>query len=532
MVAMNTPTLDGPWNSRYGFFAGAMAGLRRLLWAGFVVLGIIAAAATETPVESALPPPANLTAKSGGNSEIPLTWEASPGATNYTILVSTTQNDTKARRIPFEITGTSFDVTHLKNDTTYYFRVKALSPAGASGFSREVSATTRVTVQPLPDGIYTLAPRNAPQLRLQADGGTISVREKSTVAAQHWLLKSVSRATYKIAPVAVPDQALEAAGQSAAAGATVDVGSYHGLASQQWTLAFSNRGYRLTPASASGLALNASGEAAGAGVNQSTADGADAQAWIILPLPEGGPDGAPDPGTAYVPAGYKLVFSDEFNGDKIDATKWETLAPYSQPHLNDEIECYSPESVIVKDGFCILRAEKAPTNCGEKYPWRSGAITSRATFTHAYYEARIKVPQGAGLWPAFWTTSSKRWPPEWDFFEIQNMVGTLYQYMHPTKDARLTWVKGVMDSDSIYTTGEGMPNPYDGFVVYGAEVTPMGITMWINGRMSAQWEVSTDTTDPMWVNCELAVGGKWPGLPDDTTPRPADMVIDYIRVYQ
>jgi hypothetical protein len=529
---MNTPTLNRARSSRGVFLAGATVGLLRLLLAGFLAWGMVAMAATETPAESSLPPPANVTAKSGGNSEIPLTWEASPGATNYTIFMSTTQNDSNARRIPFEITGTSFTVTHLKNDTTYYFRVKALSPAGTSGFSGEVSANTCITVQPLPDGVYTLAPRQAPQMRLQADGGTITVREKSALPAQHWLLKSIDRATYKIAPAAVPDQALGVAGQSAAAGASVDVGSYHGLASQQWTLAFSNRGYRLTPAHASSLALNASGKTAGAGVNQSAADGTDAQAWIILPLPEGGSDGAPDPGTTYVPTGYKLVFSDEFNGDTIDLTKWETLAPYSQPHLNDEIECYSPESVIVKDGFCILRAEKAPTSCGEKYPWRSGAITSRATFTHAYYEARIKVPQGAGLWPAFWTTSSKRWPPEWDFFEIQNMVGTLYQYMHPTKDAKLTWVKGAMGSDSVYTAGEGMPNPYDGFVVYGAEVTPKGITMWINGRMSAQWEVSTDTTDPMWVNCELAIGGKWAGSPDDTTPHPADMVIDYIRVYQ
>src|SRR6185312_7183097 len=135
-------------------------------------------------------------------------------------------------------------------------------------------------------------------------------------------------------------------------------------------------------------------------------------------------------------------------------------------------------------------------------------------------------------WPAFWLTSSKRWPPEWDIMEIPHSVGTLYQYMHPTKGTKITWVGGIEGSDSMYTAGEGMPNPYSGFVIYGCESTPEGIKLWINGKLTAQWAVSADTTDPMWVSLNLAVGGKWPGAPDATTPRPADMYIDYVRVYQ
>jgi beta-glucanase (GH16 family) len=502
-----------------------------------VFLGVIVQPLpAQTPANvDKLPPaaPLELTAQSGGDAAIPLKWTASAEATSYTIFRSNTQNDTNTRQVAANVVGTSFTNTGLKNDSTYYFKIKAVNASGASVFSGEVSATTKITGQPLPDGIYTLAPRNAPRLRLQSNGPAVSAGLKIPAnSAQQWKLTSVNLATYRLSPVDAPVQALDVHDQSGANAAKVETSDYQARASQQWTLTPVSGGYRLTPTHATSLALNFTGEADGSAVNQLTNADLPAQTWIILPLPEGGSDGMADPGPAYVPAGYKLVFSDEFDGPTIDLKKWETLAPYSQPHLNDEIECYSPEGVILQNGVCVLRAEKVATTCGEKFPWRSGAITSRATYRHAYYEARVKVPQGVGMWPAFWTTSSKRWPPEWDFFEIQNTVGTLYQYMHPTRAAKMTWIKGAIGRDSVYTTNKGMPNPYDGYVIYGAEVTPKGVTLWINGKLTAQWEVSGDTIDPMWVNCELAVGGKWAGAPDDTTPAQNDMLIDYVRVYQ
>jgi beta-glucanase (GH16 family) len=475
--------------------------------------------ATDTPP----PAPTNLAAQSGGNSEIPLTWNASPGATGYEVYRSTTQNDTNARRVAANVTGTSFRSTGLKNDATYYFRLKAVNAAGASGFSAEVAASTQITGQPLPDGRYTLAPKNAPALRLHAAAdGRVAVRTPTRGPEQLWQLTSIDGAIYRVEPVA---------------GVKIET-----IAKQAWKITAAPGGYRLVAQPASNLNLQAHGDTDGAdasaqAANESTA----AQIWNILPPADG--DGAPDPGMAYVPRGYQLVFGDEFSGTALDTEKWEPLAPFSQPHLNEEMENYLPEAVMLENGFCVLTAEphdstcflagKQPApHCNGKHAWRSGSITSRSTRTHGYYEARIKVPQGQGLWPAFWLTSSKRWPPEWDIVEIPFATGILYQYMHPTRRARLTWVGGAAGSDSTYTVSEGMPNPYDGFVIYGCEVTPEDIKMWVNGRLTVHWQVSTDMTDPMWVALNLAVGGKWPGPPDATTPRPARMFIDYLRVYQ
>jgi beta-glucanase (GH16 family) len=343
-------------------------------------------------------------------------------------------------------------------------------------------------------------------LRLQADtNGERTIVKESTEEAQLWTLTVCDQATYRLSSRNTP---------------APEKG--------RWTLVPVGDGYRLTPVGAPELALTAASAVDGTKVTALAFDGSSAQIWNILPVSES----APDPGSAYVPEGYKLVFSDEFNDPAIDTAKWETLAPFSQPHLNDEIECYQPEGVILANGMCILRAEEMATTCGGRHTWRSGAITSKSTRTYGYYEARIKVPQGQGLWPAFWLTSSKRWPPEWDIMEIPNSVGTLYQYMHPTKGTRVSWLEGIEGSDSIYSAGEGMPNPYSGFVIYGCESTPQGVKLWINGKLTAQWAVSADAEDPMWVSVNLAVGGKWPGAPDATTPRPADMYIDYVRVYQ
>lgn len=468
------------------------------------------------------PAPTGLTASLEGASGVVVSWNASAGATSYSVFASTTQNDTSPRQIASGIVDTSFTAPHLRTDTTYYFKVQALGPGGASDFAREVSITTKITKQPFMNGTYTIAPRGALERRLQVDARKVTIGDDTGSPSQQWLLTSVNLATYRISPASDPEDALVASGD----GTTVS--RYEEDPSHQWTLTPATEGYRLTPANDADAALSASAADAGSSVGQARADGSRAQVWNILPVSES----APDPGTAYVPEGYTLEFSDEFNGNALDLEKWEPLAPYSQHYLNDEIECYEAEAVIVHGGVCILRAEERPTSCGGTHTWRSGSITSRSTRSEGYFEARIKMPLGKGMWPAFWLTSSKRWPPEWDILEIPHTDGTLYQYMHPIRGAKQVWIDGLDGPDSTWKAGEGMPNPYSGFVVYGCLVTPQGVTLWVNGKKTGQWSISAGTTDPMWVNCELAVGGKWPGMPDDTTPEVSDMVIDYVRVYQ
>ncbi len=241
-----------------------------------------------------------------------------------------------------------------------------------------------------------------------------------------------------------------------------------------------------------------------------------------------GGDGTPDPGTAYVPSGYKLTFSDEFDGSTVNTGKWNTLAPWGVQFFSDshQQQAFIPEGVTLANGLATFTARKSQGNTGGQ-PYSSGSLTTNGTFTHGYFEARVRVPAGKGFWPAYWLTSSTRWPPEWDIFEI--IDGNIFGYTHPVSGGKCSFVDGAAGSDSTYT----IPNVYGVFHVYGFEWTSTDIYWYVDGTMTEHYAIdaAAGANDPFWLNVSLQVGGDWPGNPDGSTPLPAHMDVDYVRVY-
>ena len=241
-----------------------------------------------------------------------------------------------------------------------------------------------------------------------------------------------------------------------------------------------------------------------------------------------GGDGTPDPGTAYVPSGYKLTFSDEFDGTKLDTGKWNTLAPFGVQFFSDshQQQAFIPQGVTLANGLVTFTAQRSTGNTNGQ-PYSSGSITTNGTFTHGYFEARVRVPAGKGFWPAYWLTSSTRWPPEWDIFEI--IDGNIFGYTHPVSGGKCTFVDGAAGSDSTYT----IQNVYGIFHVYGFKWTATDIYWYVDGTMTEHYAIDSaaGANDPFWLNLSLQVGGDWPGNPDGTTPLPSHMDVDYVRVY-
>lgn len=147
------------------------------------------------------------------------------------------------------------------------------------------------------------------------------------------------------------------------------------------------------------------------------------------------------------------VFGDEFDGDRLDVTKWQsnryggtsddgTFNPASESSF------FSPRNVEVKDGAAVLAVRpQAATLDGVSYSYSTGIITSENSFLAKdgdYVEARIRIPQGPGLFPGFWTIPGDRWPPEVDIAEFYNTAIE----SHPT---------------GVYHTADGK-NPH---IVYG-----------------------------------------------------------------
>ncbi len=236
-----------------------------------------------------------------------------------------------------------------------------------------------------------------------------------------------------------------------------------------------------------------------------------------------------DPAEPFVPSGYRLVFSDEFSATALDTAKWSTLAPWGVQWYSDshQKQAFVPENVTLKDGLATFVAERSKGNTNGQ-PYASGSLTTKRTFTYGYFEARARVPAGKGFWPAFWLTSSSRWPPEWDIFEIVN--GVIYGYTHPVAGGKCSFVEGAAGGDSTYT----IPNVYGAFHVYGFRWTATDLYWYVDGVMTEHYVVdaAAGANDPFWLNISLQVGGDWPGDPDSSTVFPNQMDVDYVRVYQ
>ncbi|MDN3267174.1 discoidin domain-containing protein [Streptomyces sp. MA15] len=251
----------------------------------------------------------------------------------------------------------------------------------------------------------------------------------------------------------------------------------------------------------------------------------------------------------------RIVWQDEFNspaGTKPDPAKW-SADPGTGP--NNELEYYTHHDNVSMDGagHLVIEARKQATpgtSCPADPLTGSGTCQytsarintgNKFAFTYGRVEARIKVPKGNGLWPAFWMMGAdfldgRPWPynGEIDIMEVLGKdVKTSYSTVHAP----------------AYNGGGGIGAPYklpgdadysDDFHVWAAHWDSKGIVYSLDGRTvltldKAQIEQTRGPwvfDHPFYLILNLAVGGDWPGPPDASTPFPAKMLVDYVRVYQ
>ncbi len=273
---------------------------------------------------------------------------------------------------------------------------------------------------------------------------------------------------------------------------------------------------------------------------------------------------------AHAQGEWKLVWSDDFDGDRLDETKW-TYAADCGGGGNDERQCYavSPETVSVKDGVLRLTAIKRKTR-GLANPWAgptgpmktgdyaSGKILTqgKASWRYGRIEARARVPGGQGVWPAIWMmpelSTYGGWPRsgEIDILETVNLgapcdgceggrENRVFGTIHFAGDAA-----GTHKQVSASTP---MPPSPDGFHVYAVEWSAEAITWFVDGQKyaeakAADWkrddqaEGPSPFDQPFHLILNLAFGGRWPegantkGI--DEAALPATMEVDWVRVSQ
>ncbi|MFT8247218.1 family 16 glycosylhydrolase, partial [Roseomonas sp. BN140053] len=244
--------------------------------------------------------------------------------------------------------------------------------------------------------------------------------------------------------------------------------------------------------------------------------------------------------------GYKLTFDDEFN-----AFSWNSQASSSAQSQtpngtwathywwgsgertlsgNGEMQFYSDASVGV-DPFSssngalhIQAAASANPAASGGLPYTSGMITTDGSFaqTYGYFEMRAKLPEGQGLWPAFWLMAQDHtWPPEIDVLETFGDKPNQLHWASHTGGSNATtgdWVSVLADLTNSYHT-------------YGLRWTKDTLTYYFDDQAIAQVATPDDMHKPMYMIVNLAVGGSWGGAPAAADFRPATMDIDYVRVY-
>ncbi|MGH2906660.1 MAG: glycoside hydrolase family 16 protein [Solirubrobacterales bacterium] len=135
------------------------------------------------------------------------------------------------------------------------------------------------------------------------------------------------------------------------------------------------------------------------------------------------------PANAEMP-GATMVFQDEFNGRRVNSSRWSTLRGatngYGTPYNPDlEAAAYASKNVTQRRGKLVLTLRRRSTSGYPNYPYSSGMVHSGKSFAfkQGYVEARVRVPKCAGCWPGFWMLEApvdRFWPPEIDIFEFFN----------------------------------------------------------------------------------------------------------------
>lgn len=247
---------------------------------------------------------------------------------------------------------------------------------------------------------------------------------------------------------------------------------------------------------------------------------------------------------------WTLVWSDEFNGaagSPVDSAKW-VFDIGGGGWGNNELEYYTNSdrnASMDGNGNLVITAFKETlprkNRCWYgRCQYSSARIKTVGKFKRAYgrFEARLKIPYGQGIWPAFWMLGKNinkvSWPNCGEI-DIMENIGREPSTVHGT-------IHG-----PGYSAGNGIGAAYDlptgaladDFHLFAIEWEPGAIRWYVDGNLyqtrtqadlpaGAAWVFD----HPFFMLLNVAVGGYWPGNPDVTTVFPQRMYVDYVRVYQ
>jgi beta-glucanase (GH16 family) len=282
-------------------------------------------------------------------------------------------------------------------------------------------------------------------------------------------------------------------------------------------------------------------------------NGTNAQRWnptVIGTTSSGGSSSGGGSGSSSggSTAGWTLTWSDEFNGangSAVDSNNW-SYDTGGGGWGNNELEYYTSgtSNAVVENGALVITATQAGASGYSCWygpcQYTSARLNTAGHFAQQYglFEARIKIPAGQGVWPAFWmlgnNIGSAGWPGCGEIDVMENIGST------PASSYGTTHGPG----PGSYP-GTGLSGAYnagvqlsDDFHIYSTEWSSSSVQFYVDGNL--YWTVTPSQLpagatwvfdQPFFILLNFAVGGNWPGSPNGSSSWPQQMVVDYVRVY-
>ncbi len=236
------------------------------------------------------------------------------------------------------------------------------------------------------------------------------------------------------------------------------------------------------------------------------------------------------------PQDWETTFFDDFDEPILNYNRWRPGLPWDAANNggNNELHVYKENAMQFANSKMHIWATKPAQQVahwdGSLWDYVSGMITSinLYEFTFGYVEARMRMPVGKGLWPAFWLLPKPqgKWPPELDIMEyLGDDVHTMYFSQH--------WLGEGGENDFQHNTesytGPDFSRYYNTFAY---DWQPGKLDFYLNGirKRTITGIAVPDENEIMYILFNLAVGGNWPGTPDETTMFPQSFDVDWVRV--
>ena len=231
---------------------------------------------------------------------------------------------------------------------------------------------------------------------------------------------------------------------------------------------------------------------------------------------------------------YVQVWSDEFSSPLLNNANWTPeIGTGSNGWGNNELQYYTsrPENLTIQNGNLLIIAKKESYQ-GSEYTSARIKTQAKQSWKYGKMEARIKLPVGQGLWPAFWmlgeNITSVSWPNcgEIDIMEHINSDNKIFGTMHWNANGH------------AYYGGDVIVNDITQFHIYSIEWDSTGIKWFVDGTNF--WQANTfnninsteEFHNPFFFLLNIAVGGNFPGPPTANSIMADTMLVDYVRVYQ